>query len=72
MCRGLLLSAVLLSAACAAGIKTTADWNPETNFAAFQTYAWTPEDPDGPGVDDLTDGRVAFNGVLCEASFDRL
>ncbi len=58
MCRGILLLTVLLSAACAAGIKTSADWNQEANFTAFQNNAWTPDDPASPGIDQLTDGRI--------------
>jgi hypothetical protein len=61
MSRGILLLTVLLSAACAAGINTSADWNQEANFVAFQTYAWTPVDPGdpgSPGIDQLTDTRI--------------
>ena len=54
----ILLPMVLLLAGCAAGINTSADWNPEADFAALQTYAWTPDDPASPGIDQLTDGRI--------------
>ncbi len=58
MRRGLWLPTVLLVAACASGIKTTADWNPEADFTAFQTYAWKPDSTGGGGIDQLTDSRV--------------
>ncbi len=58
MRRGLLLPAVLLVAACASGLKTTADWNPEANFTAFQTYAWKPDATGGGGINQLIDSRV--------------
>jgi hypothetical protein len=48
----------VLVAACGSGIKTTADWNPESDFTAFQTYAWKPNSMGGGGIDQLTDSRV--------------
>jgi hypothetical protein len=58
MRKGLFLPTVLLLAACAAGISTTADWNPELDFTAFQTYAWAPDGEGNQGIDQLTDNRV--------------
>ncbi len=61
MRRELWLPMVLLWAGCAAGINTSADWNQEADFTAFQTYALTPVDPGAPtspGIDQLTDGRI--------------
>ncbi len=58
MYKGLLSLTVLLLAACGPTLQTTADWNPQANFALLETYAWTPDDPGGPGIDELTDGRI--------------
>ncbi len=58
MRKGILLPTVLLLAACASGLQTTADWNPELDFTAFQTYAWAPDGDGNEGIDQLTDNRV--------------
>jgi len=58
MYKGLLSLTVLLLAACSYGLQTSSDWNPEANFELLETYAWTPDDPGGPGIDELTDGRI--------------
>ncbi len=58
MCRGLLLPTVLLLAACASGLQTSSDWNPETDFTAFETYAWAPDGDGNVGIDQLTNTRV--------------
>ena len=58
MYKGLLSLTVLLLAACGPGLQTSSDWNPQTDFAALETYAWTPDDPGGPGIDQLTAARI--------------
>jgi hypothetical protein len=55
------LLAFALSAAACSGISTTADFNPNTDFAAYQTYNWVPDgSSEGTGVatDQLIDSRV--------------
>ena len=58
MRNGLLLPTVLLLAACASGLQTSSDWNPETDFTAIETYAWAPDGDGNEGIDQLTDNRV--------------
>ncbi len=53
-----LVPTVLLLTACASGLQTTADWNPESDFTAFRTYAWAPDGEGNVGIDQLTDNRV--------------
>jgi hypothetical protein len=58
--------AVLLSlvlTACGSGISTNSDYDPSTDFSAFQTYNWIPAGngmDDGAGVagNQLIDGRI--------------
>ena len=58
MRKGILLPMVLLLAACASGLQTSSDWNPETDFTAIETYAWAPDGDGNAGIDQLTDNRV--------------
>ena len=55
---GRLLPTVVLLTACASGLQTTADWNPESDFTAFQTYAWAPDGEGDASIPQLTDGRI--------------
>ena len=58
MHRGSWFPVIVLLTACGSGLQTAADWNQQTDFTAFETYAWTPDDAGSPGIDELTNGRV--------------
>ena len=58
MRRGLWFPTLLLLTACASGLQTTADWNPEADFTALRTYAWAPDGEGDAGIPQLTDGRI--------------